>query len=49
VLCLHNVSAQPQAVTLDQAWARAFDLLTRRRSASAWTLKPYEVVWLQHD
>ena len=49
VLCLHNVTAQPQALTLEPQWARAHDLLSDRRSARDLTLKPYEVIWLQHE
>jgi hypothetical protein len=49
VLCLHNVTAQPQAVTLDPQWAQARDLLSDRRVARDWTLRPYEVIWLQYE
>ncbi len=49
VLCLHNVSSQPQSVTLDHNWQRARDLLSARRTATELTLQPYEVLWLQHE
>ena len=50
VLCLHNVSAQPQTIQLDREWARGhrFDY-ARKTSAGegALTLAPYQVVWLR--
>jgi sucrose phosphorylase len=49
VLCLHNVSPQTQRVTLERKWQHAYDLLSARRAGTAWTLQPYEVVWLQHE
>jgi len=47
VLCLHNVSDQPQGVTLDQKWRHARDLLSVRRASVDLTLRPYEVLWLR--
>jgi glycosidase len=56
VLCLHNLSNTPQAVSLD--WQRLLkpepveivDLITgrthQRKPAEAWLLSPYEVNWL---
>ena len=49
VLCLHNVSGQPQSMTLDHHWQHARDLLSARRAATDLILQPYEVVWLQHE
>ncbi len=49
VLCLHNVSDQPQRVTLNQKWRRARDLLGARRVTIDFILQPYEVVWLHHE
>jgi sucrose phosphorylase len=48
VLCLHNVSAQPQAIQLDREWAAASDLLTGKgKLATCPTLAPYEMAWLR--
>ena len=49
VLCLHNVSGEPQSVTLDHHWQHAHDLLGARRAATDLILQPYEVVWLQYE
>jgi sucrose phosphorylase len=49
VLCLHNVSDQPQRVTLDPKWQHARDLLSARRGEIDLALQPYEVVWLKHE
>ncbi len=48
VLCLHNVSKQPQAIQLDREWAAAVDVIAAQAIASegALTLAPYQVVWL---
>jgi sucrose phosphorylase len=48
VLCLHNVAAQPQTVTLDQTWPAARDLISGRTIAHEVILQPYEVLWLRH-
>jgi sucrose phosphorylase len=47
MLCLHNVSDQPQRVMLDPKWQHARDLLSGRPVELDLTLRPYEVVWLQ--
>jgi glucosylglycerate phosphorylase len=48
VLCLHNVSAQPQVIQLEREWAAATDLITARTlDGGAVTLAPYQVVWLK--
>jgi sucrose phosphorylase len=49
ILCLHNVSNQPQPVALDAKWRQARDLLSKRTIDSDVTLQPYEVMWLQHE
>jgi sucrose phosphorylase len=49
VLCLHNVTAQAQAVTLAPLWQHAHDLLSGRALETMVTLQPYEVLWLQGD
>ncbi len=49
VLCLHNISAEVQQVTLDRRWAGARDLLGGRRVASHVQLEPYEGLWLHHE
>jgi sucrose phosphorylase len=49
VLCLHNVSAQPQRVTLDRQWRTAHDLVRNRVLSSDLTIQPYEVLWLHHE
>ncbi len=49
VLCLHNVSDQPQRVALDHKWRHARDLLSARRATLDLKLQPYEVVWLHYE
>jgi glycosidase len=49
VLCLHNVSDQPQRVMLADKWRRARDLLVARQVTSDFILQPYEVVWLSYE
>jgi glycosidase len=49
VLCLHNVSAQPQRVTLASQWQNAHDLVCGRMVDIDLTLQPYEVMWLHHE
>jgi hypothetical protein len=50
VLGVHNVSAQPQIIQLDQAWRTARDLITLQpvkcTETGDLTLRPYQVVWL---
>jgi glucosylglycerate phosphorylase len=48
VLCLHNVSAQPQGLQLERGWRAATDLIAARPlDDGALTLAPYQVVWLR--
>jgi glycosidase len=56
VLCLHNVSSQPQIIRLDRDWQTAIDLIAARRIAcdadGAVMLTPYQILWLtgnDHD
>jgi glucosylglycerate phosphorylase len=49
VLCLHNVSDQPQRVTLDRPWQHTRDLLDGRSAEINLMLQPYEVLWLHHE
>ena len=56
VLCLHNVSAQPQTIRLDRDWQTAIDLIAARKTAcdadGAVMLAPYQILWLtgnDHD
>ncbi len=49
VLCLHNVTDQPQRVTLVEKWQRAHDLLGAHRATGDFILQPYEVVWLHYE
>jgi sucrose phosphorylase len=50
VLCLHNVSAQPQTVQLERDWVTATDLLTGKgKLPTCPTLDPYQVVWLRRN
>jgi sucrose phosphorylase len=50
VLCLHNVSAQPQTIRLEPDWRTGIDLIAARRMAcdadGAVTLTPYQTLWL---
>lgn len=51
VLCLHNVSAQTCAVRLNtEKWKMGKDLLTGQSfdAAQAFTLLPYQTLWLAH-
>ena len=49
VLCLHNVSRQPQAVQLAAPWLAAHDLITARPvtcdATGRLVLAPYQVIW----
>ena len=48
VLCLHNVTAQPQTIQLKDEWHTAMDLVTAQKMAGrSVTLTPYQVLWLQ--
>jgi glucosylglycerate phosphorylase len=48
VLCLHNVSAQPQVIQLEREWAAATDLIAAHAlDGGAVTLAPYQAVWLR--
>jgi len=51
VLCLHNVSAQPQVVQLAPEWAAAVDLIGGQPivNADTLTLSPYQVIWLRQS
>ncbi|MFQ3647788.1 MAG: alpha-amylase family glycosyl hydrolase, partial [Anaerolinea sp.] len=44
VLAVHNVSAQPQTVTLE---FKGYDLISKQGvSAGEWTLAPYQIMWV---
>jgi sucrose phosphorylase len=52
VVCLHNVSAQPQRVALNQVLKtpKLVDLCTSQRCVNTTIqLAPYQVLWLTHD
>ncbi len=50
VLCLHNVTSQPQTIQLESQWQSALDLVAAgKRVNRAMTLAPYQVLWLQRD
>jgi glucosylglycerate phosphorylase len=48
VLCLHNVSAQLQTISLESQWQAATDMVTSQGMAQrVVTLTPYQVLWLR--
>ncbi|HSD83790.1 MAG TPA: sugar phosphorylase [Anaerolineae bacterium] len=50
VLCLHNVTSQPQAIQLKSEWQAATDLIaTRQMTGHPVRLAPYQVVWLRRE
>jgi sucrose phosphorylase len=50
VLCLHNVSAQPQTVQPEREWIAAAELITAQVFVDgALTLAPYQVAWLRRN
>jgi glucosylglycerate phosphorylase len=49
MLCLHNVSQQPQRVTLDRRRQTARDVVSGRVVGAEAALNPYEVLWLQYE
>jgi len=50
VLCLHNVTAQAQAIPIESRWQTATDSVTARKvKGSSVTLAPYQVLWLRRD
>jgi sucrose phosphorylase len=50
MLCLHNVTSQPQTIQLVSKWQAAIDLVAARPLVdNAVTLAPYQVLWLRRD
>ncbi len=50
VLCLHNVTSQPQTIQLKSNWLPGTDLVTARKmTGHTVTLTPYQVLWLRRD
>ncbi|MBP7689744.1 MAG: hypothetical protein KA765_17635 [Thermoflexales bacterium] len=49
MLCLHNVSAQPQVIQLEALWRGSIDLIAGQVcDAVELTLAPYQILWLRH-
>jgi glycosidase len=50
VLCLHNVTSQPQTIQLKNNWQPGTDLVTAQKmTGHTVTLAPYQVLWLRRD